>query len=363
MAVVFNFLGVLVMTMLTPKVAETISKMVTFETGTGDEPLIVLSAALFAIVIWATAAWYFGIPTSESHALIAGITGAAMSLGGLGAINFSEWRKVLIGLVISVVLGFVSGWLITKVLCFFFRRVRRQKANRIFGIGQTVSAAAMAFMHGAQDGQKFIGVFLLSFYLNGIIDKTADGGFIIPLQLMVLCSLVMGIGTSVGGFRIIKAVGMDMVKLERYQGFAADLGAAASLLFCTLYGIPVSTTHTKTTAIMGVGAPKRISCINWSIVNEMLLAWVLTFPGCGLIGFFMAKFFSDAFLGLRREANGKHKETGFFDKFIEAVECSYRAATLLDDMLNDYVNVTAKAEASIRWSTRPTRNTTGSTKT
>ena len=151
----------------------------------------------------------------------------------------------------------------------------------------------MAFMHGAQDGQKFMGVFLLGIFLvNGQGNVTE---FQIPVWLMVLCSLVMGLGTSIGGYRIIKAVGMDMVKLETYQGFAADVAAAGCLLLSSLTGVPVSTTHTKTTAIMGVGAAKRLSSVNWGVVKEMALTWVLTFPGCGLIGFLMAKLFVQLF--------------------------------------------------------------------
>ena len=149
----------------------------------------------------------------------------------------------------------------------------------------------MAFLHGAQDGQKFMGVFMLGLSYNGLVEASASGGFVIPIWVMALCSLTMGFGTSVGGMRIIKSVGMDMVKLEKYQGFAADLSAAICLLGASLFGIPVSTTHTKTTAIMGVGAAKRLSSVDWKIVKEMVLAWVLTFPGCGVIAFFMAKMF------------------------------------------------------------------------
>ena len=149
--------------------------------------------------------------------------------------------------------------------------------------------AAVAFMHGAQDGQKFMGVLLLGlFLLNG---KEDTAGAFVPVWMMVLCSVVMGFGTSVGGKKIIKSVGMDMVKLEKYQGFSADAAAAVCILFSTIFGIPVSTTHMKTTAIMGVGAVKRLSAINYKVVLDMVLTWVLTFPGCGLIGFIMAKIF------------------------------------------------------------------------
>ena len=150
-------------------------------------------------------------------------------------------------------------------------------------------AAAMSFMHGAQDGQKFIGVLFLGVaFCNG---QSSVDNMIIPVWLMLLCSVVMGVGTSVGGEKIIKSVGMDMVKLEKYQGFSADLSSSLCLLLATLTGIPVSTTHVKTTAIMGVGAVKRISAINFGVVKDMLLTWVFTFPGCGLISFLMAKLF------------------------------------------------------------------------
>ena len=151
----------------------------------------------------------------------------------------------------------------------------------------------MSFMHGAQDGQKFIGVLFLGIaFSNG---QGSVSGISIPVWLMLVCSVVMAAGTSVGGEKIIKSVGMDMVKLEKYQGFSADLSAAFCLLYSSLFGIPVSTTHTKTSAIMGVGAVKRLSSINLGVVKEMVLTWIFTFPGCGLISFIMAKLFITIF--------------------------------------------------------------------
>jgi len=294
-AVIFNFLGVLLMTIISSQVADTISKMVDFGSGANHESLIALTAAMFAIVLWAVAAWYFGIPTSESHALIAGLTGAALALGGISAVNMEEWSKVLIGLVVSSVLGFGSGFGAARFIERCFRFVSRQRAESFFSKGQAGSAAIMAFLHGAQDGQKFMGVFMLALYLNGMAERAADGTFIIPIWVMVLCSLTMGIGTMVGGWRIIKTVGMDMVKMHKYQGFASDAAAGACLLLATLTGLPVSTTHTKTTAIMGVGTSRRASSVNWGIALEMIYAWVLTFPGCGLIGYLMAKLFMAIF--------------------------------------------------------------------
>jgi PiT family inorganic phosphate transporter len=291
MASVFNFLGVLIMTMVNKAVAETISKMVNF--GESKNALVALCAALFAIVVWATAAWAFGIPTSESHALIAGVTGAAIALQGGKGINGNEWINVIYGLFMSTLLGFGLGFGVTKLIGFIFKNVDRRKTTKFFKNAQVAGGAAMAFMHGAQDGQKFMGIFMLGIVLSG--GKGSVAQLEIPIWLMVLCSAVMALGTSIGGYRIIKTVGMGMVKLDTYQGFSADAAAAISLLAASLTGIPVSTTHTKTTAIMGVGASKRISSVNWSIVREMVAAWILTFPGCGLLGFLMAHLFMRLF--------------------------------------------------------------------
>ena len=289
MAAVFNFLGVLVMTLLSPKVAETIYNMVDFGSN-AREALIALCAAMFAIVVWAVLAWAFGIPTSESHALIAGLTGSAIAMhNNIDGVNGGEWAKVLFGLVFSLAIGFALGYFGTKLIQRLCKRADYRKANRFFDKGQVVAAAGTAFMHGAQDGQKFMGVFLLGLALSQ--GNVSPGAVNVPVWLMILCSLVMAFGTSIGGMKIIKSVGMDMVKLEKYQGFAADISATAGLLICSVAGMPVSTTHAKTTAIMGVGAAKRFRAVNWGVAKEMVLTWILTFPGCGLIGFLMTKLF------------------------------------------------------------------------
>lgn len=289
MSAVFNFFGVLIMTQINSSVAATISNMVDFG-GNTQEALIALCAALFSIVVYSVGASFFGIPTSESHSLIAGLSGAAIAIhGGLGGINMSEWVKVIYGLVLSLALGFVSGWVICKLVTVICYSLNRRRTDEFFRMAEIFGAAAMSFMHGAQDGQKFMGVLLLGVaFCNG---QGSVSGAVIPVWLMLLCSVVMGIGTSVGGEKIIKSVGMDMVKLEKYQGFSADLAGAFCLLLSSLFGIPVSTTHTKTSSIMGVGAVKRLSAINFSVVQEMMLTWVFTFPGCGLISYAMAKLF------------------------------------------------------------------------
>ena len=293
MSAVFNFLGVLLMTMVNSSVASTISNMVDFGTDT-QMALIALCAALFSIVVYSVGASIFGIPTSESHSLIAGLTGAAIAIqGGLDGVNGEEWVKVLYGLVLSLILGFALGWGICKLVTIICAGMDRRHTNKAFKYAQIFGAAAMSFMHGAQDGQKFIGVLLLGVaFCNGQPDLASA---VIPIWLMLLCSVTMGVGTSVGGEKIIKSVGMDMVKLETFQGFSADLAGAACILLSTLTGIPVSTTHTKTSAIMGVGAVKRLSAINFGVVRDMMLTWVFTFPGCGLISFVMAKLFMMVF--------------------------------------------------------------------
>ncbi len=293
MSAVFNFLGVLIMTKINSKVASTISNMVDFGNDTKTAQ-IALCAALFSIVVYSIGASVFGIPTSESHSLIAGLTGAAIALqNNFSAVNLSEWAKVIYGLVLSLVMGFVFGFIVCKIVSLIFAGMEFRKANRFFKGAQIFGAAAMSFMHGAQDGQKFIGVLFLGLaFSNG---QNSVSGLAIPVWLMLLCSIVMAVGTSVGGEKIIKSVGMDMVKLEKYQGFSADIAAAFCLLISSVLGIPVSTTHTKTTAIMGVGVVRRFSAINLSVVKDMVLTWIFTFPGCGLISFITAKIFTAIF--------------------------------------------------------------------
>ncbi|MBQ7379834.1 MAG: inorganic phosphate transporter [Clostridia bacterium] len=291
MAAVFNFLGVFVMTQISSQVTETVTKMVNFGDNDGKTVIIVLCAAMLSIVIWATLAWAFGIPTSESHALIAGLTGGAMALNGFGAIVWSQWSKVLIGIVISVVLGFGFSWLIGKLVTMICYKMNRPKTEPFFKGAQIVGAAAMAFMHGAQDGQKFMAIILLCVFTLQGTGAGAGSTFVIPTWLMIVCSLVMAAGTAIGGKKIIKSVGMDMVKLEKYQGFSADIASTLSLIFCSVFGLPVSTTHVKTTSIMGVGAVKRVSAINFGVVKEMVMTWILTFPGCGLLAFLVTKLF------------------------------------------------------------------------
>lgn len=293
MAAIFNFIGVLVMTLINSRVAQTIYKMVDFR-GDLKASLVALCAAMVAIVLWSLTAWSLGLPTSEGHALIAGISGSAIALqGGLAGINGSEWIKVLYGIVFSITIGTLGGFFFAKLAVLFFRHVDRRKATPFFKTAQVMASAGMAFMHGAQDGQKFMGVLILGILLVGGESSTAE--FDIPFWMILLCSLTIATGTAVGGRRIIKKVGLKMVKLEPYQGFAADAAAAFSLFLSSVLGFPVSTTHTKMTAMLGVSVARRTSKVNWHVAGEMALNWILTFPGCGMLGYLMTYLFLNVF--------------------------------------------------------------------
>ncbi len=232
-----------------------------------------VAAAMIGIIIWSTLAWWRGLPTSESHGLIAGLTGAAIAAAGTEALLWEGWRKVLIGLVFSTFLGFAGGLTLMTLICRAFFKARPGTIKLWFGKLQMISAAFMAFSHGSNDGQKFMGVFALSLLLGGAISQ-----FRVSLWVIFLCAAMMGIGTAVGGWRIVRTMGMRLTKLQPVHGFAAETSAAVTIIIASVFGIPVSTTHTINTAIMGVGATQRISAVHWGLGREIVAAWILTFP-------------------------------------------------------------------------------------
>ena len=245
---------------------------------------ITIAAAMVAIVTWSTLAAFRGLPTSESHALVAALAGAGLAAAGPGVLLWDGWRKVLIGLGFSSVLGFLGGFAIMVAISWIFRRVPLAAVRRLFGRLQMLSAAFMAFSHGSNDGQKFIGVFSLALVLGGVLPE-----FRIPFGVILLCAGTMGIGTAVGGWRIVHTMGLRLTKLEPYQGFAAETAAATAIEAASRLGIPVSTTHTINTAIMGVGATRRLSAVRWGVGLEIVTAWILTFPVCALIAWLTAR--------------------------------------------------------------------------
>lgn len=275
-----NLAGVAATSLCMPAVAQTVCEAADF----GGDPTIActaLCAALLAVVLWATLAWRFGIPTSESHALLSGLAGAALSLpGGWKNLRPEAWGKVGLGLLLSVLLGFLLGRRASGLLQRLPLSPRRCRSL------QTAGAAAMAFLHGAQDGQKFLGVFLLGAALSQ--GRWTSGALSVPLWLMAVCALFMALGTLLGGRRIIDKIGRELVVLSPAAGLSADLGGGCALLVCTLLGLPVSTTHTKTSAILGAGTAHGGRARPGTALS-IALTWLLTFPGCGALGFLLAR--------------------------------------------------------------------------
>lgn len=277
MAAVLNLVGVLIGT----KVATTIGK------GIVDPAVIDLTtvgAAMIGIIIWSSAAAHFGIPTSETHALVAGLAGAGLGTAGPGALVWSGWSKVLLGLLFSTVLGFVAAYGVMVVIYWIFRRRTISGTRMLFRVLQIFSSGFMALSHGSNDGQKFMGVFTLALVLAGVLPT-----FDIPLWVIFLCAAVMALGTLTGGWRIIRTMGMRLSRLETHHGFAAELAAAGTIQLATAAGIPLSTTHTITSAIIGVGATRGITAIRWEVARQLIFAWILTFPVCAGIAWTVVK--------------------------------------------------------------------------
>lgn len=290
LAAVFNFVGALVMGIFSPSVMRSVGE-ITMLIGTGENANLILCAALLSIIIWAILAWLFGIPTSESHALISGILGAAMATG----INFTDeslsaLRLAIAGLVFSIPIGCGMGFFFAKLLEIIFKSHKIKNKESIIKKGQIFGASSMAFMHGAQDSQKFVGVLIAAMCMTSTVPSHI-GFNNVPLWMTVFCSLIIALGTSVGGYRIIKRVGMKTVKLNHLTGLASDISGSLCMLIASVGGIPVSTTHTSSASIIGAGIAGGRKNANISSMQEMLIAWVLTFPCCCGMAYLIAKIF------------------------------------------------------------------------
>lgn len=280
MAAVLNMTGVLI---TGTAVAATIGKgIVRPEAIT----LATVGAAMMTVVVWTMLAWFYGIPTSETHELLAGLAGAGIATAGTSVLLGEGWVKVLIGIGMSTLAGFGLAFLIMVAIYWIFRKMSHANSRRIFGRAQIVSAGFVAFSHGSNDGQKFMGVFALALFLGGVTDS-----FTVPLWVVFLCGAVMALGTALGGWRIIKTMGSKITRLEPVHGFAAETAASVAILTASRYGIPLSTTHTIGTSIMGVGATRRRSAVNWSVSRQIVMTWVLTFPACLILGALFAWLF------------------------------------------------------------------------
>ena len=273
MAAVLNLLGVLSGT----AVAATIGKDI-IDPSVVD--LTTVGGAMVGIIVWSSVAAMFGLPTSESHALVSGLAGAGYATAGVDALVADGWVKVGYGLLFSTFLGFGGGYFVMVLVYNVFRNVVPSRMRNTFRGLQIFSSAFMAFSHGSNDGQKFMGAFTLALFLAGYTTALE-----IPYWVMLLCAVVMFFGTLSGGWRIMRTLGMKVTKLETHQGFAAETAAATTIELATRLGIPLSTTHTISTAIMGVGATRGVSAVRWGVTRELVTAWILTFPICAAISY------------------------------------------------------------------------------
>jgi len=272
MAATLNMLGAF----MGKKVAETVGKGIV---EAGSVTLTLVLAALIGAVAWNLITWHFGIPSSSSHALIGGLVGAAIAEGGLNIVLWGGvFDKVIIPMIASPLIGFCVAFALMTGLLWFVRKWSPTPVNRTFRLLQPISAGFMALSHGRNDAQKTMGVITLALVASG---KLTD--FSIPLWVVVSCAVAMALGTYSGGWRIIHTLGSKVIKLDPIHGFAAETSAATVIQVASFIGVPVSTTHTITTAIMGVGATKRLSAVRWGVAGSIVIAWVLTLPAAALI--------------------------------------------------------------------------------
>ncbi len=257
---------------LTTAVAKTVGSGIVDPLAVTD--LVIISALLSAI-LWNLITILMGLPVSSSHALFGGIAGAATAHGGIGILNVGGIVKILTSLLISPVLGIIIGYLFMKLILRLFGRLSPGIISKYFGRLQIVSSAFMAFGHGSNDAQKAMGIITMALVSGGVL-HTLD----VPKWVILICALAMGFGTLFGGWKIIKTLGVKMLKLEPIHGFAAETSSTAIIVAASHWGLPVSTTHVVSTAILGVGATKRLSAVRWGIAGKIVMAWVLTLPVC-----------------------------------------------------------------------------------
>ena len=273
MAAGLNFFGAMIST----GVAKTIGGDIVSNANIVDEKIII--SALIGAIIWNLATWYFGIPSSSSHAMVGGLIGAILISVGSSGLNWNGIGKIVVALILSPVIAIFFGVVIMNILFRLFGSFSPHAVNQNFRRMQIFSAAAMAFSHGSNDAQKSMGIITLALFSGGFISE-----FEVPMFVKILCATAMAIGTASGGWRIIKTVGGKIFKLEPISGFAADLNSSIVVFGATLLHLPVSTTHVVSGSIMGVGTAKRVNAVHWGVAQEMVKAWVMTIPLTAAIG-------------------------------------------------------------------------------
>jgi len=295
-AAFFNFIAMFV---FAPRVANTIAKIVAIDSIDPAFVYVVLSALLGAI-IWDLITWWLGLPTSSSHALIGGLVGAGIAHSGMEVINWHKLAETATFIPVAPLLGFGLGFLLMVIVYWIFRRWTPKKVDVVFRKGQIISAALYSLGHGGNDAQKTMGVIVAVLLAAGIFQPDIELSLFHwnTLWIILSCHLAMAIGTAMGGWRIVKTMGMKLTKLKPVHGFAAETSGAITLFFATHLGIPVSTTHTISGSIIGVGSVTNISGIKWKIAMNIVLAWVLTIPASALVSalsFYIFQYFHPAF--------------------------------------------------------------------
>jgi len=276
LAAVFNLVGSLV----SVKVANTVGSII--NAPESSHGLVIVFAAVVGAIVWNLITWYFGLPSSSSHALIGGLVGAALA-SSTGIEWHTVLEKVVVPMVISPLVGFVGAFLFMLLLLWVFRRGKPSRVNRGFKYGQWLSSAAMSYGHGTQDAQKTMGVITLALIVTGHVNN--DGGsFPVPLWVKFACAIAIALGTYSGGWRIMRTLGRRVFKLDNPSGFSAQTVASGVLLTTAyVYAAPISTTHVITSSVMGVGATRKLSAVRWGVAGNILAAWVLTLPMAGLV--------------------------------------------------------------------------------
>jgi len=277
MAAFFNFIAFVIFPL---RVAHTIGK------GVVELEVInlnVVGAALIAAITWNLITWWWGLPSSSSHTLVGGLIGAAAASSGFGSVISSGVIKIVAFIFIAPALGMIFSYILSTIIMWIFRKVSPSTVDRLFRRFQLVSASAFSLGHGANDAQKSMGIILLALILKGVVSADAE----IPLWVVLSCQAAIALGTLFGGWRIVKTMGQKITRIKPFEGFCSETAGALSIFVATHWGIPVSTTHTITGAIMGVGARKGASSVKWGVTRKIFAAWIFTIPVSGLIGAFM----------------------------------------------------------------------------
>jgi inorganic phosphate transporter, PiT family len=274
LAAVMNFVGAMTFTGVAKSISKDIVDPFSLENGS-----VVILAALLAAIFWNLLTWYYGIPSSSSHAIIGSIAGAAIAAEGFSGLNYNGFLKILQALLLSPILAFGVGFIIYSIFKVVFKNFNLTKTNRNFRYLQVATAALQSFSHGTNDAQKAMGIITMALIANGYLGSNGD----VPFWVQLSCAIAMGLGTSIGGWKIIKTVGGKIMKIRPINGVAADLTGAAVIFGASFLHVPVSTTHVISSGILGVGSAHRIKGVKWDTAQRMLITWVITLPITALI--------------------------------------------------------------------------------